>query len=200
MSNVNRRPVISRPDRRVSIQLISASAILLACANADARLPERAAVSGSYAADSAAEAQFAKFLSISTATRTPVLGIYESVYCRDGEEYQLTKWLADFEILSVVVHDDSATAAARVTTVAEQDDHTGAMVATRKIRTEIAHWYMVRAPAGTGIWRVCGDAREGFGMIMTGPNMRWRPRSASRQKAFADVDSIRRARGKAVIR
>ena len=198
MSSVVRHPVSYRPYLFVRLQLVLP--ILLACAHADARLPERTAVNGSQAVDSAAEAQFAKFLSISTATRNQVLGMYDSVYCRDGEEYQLTKWLADCEILSVEVHDDSATAVARVTTVAQQDDHTGNLVATRMIKTETAHWHMVREPADTGLWRVCGDAREGFGMIMTGPNIRWRPRSASRRRAFADVDSIRRARGKAVIR
>jgi hypothetical protein len=180
-----------------TVQLVLGLVGLVASRDASAQHHARRATQG---ADSAAKGQFAKFLDISVATHAPKLGRYASVYCREGEEYQLTRWLADFEVVRVDVRGDSATAVAVVTTVADQSDRTGRWVAARKIRTDTAHWHMVREPAGSGVWRVCGDANEGFSMIMTGPDMIWRPLGASRKRAFADVDSIRRGRGHAVIR
>lgn len=146
------------------------------------------------------DSQLAHFLSLAIATRVPRVGRLDSVYTREEEEYNRVRWLADFKVIGVALRGDSALATAVITTVADQVDRGRGWVATPRIETDTAHWQMARSRDGERRWLVCGDAVEGFGVLMVGREVRWRPATASARTARAAVDSIRRARGLTIVR
>lgn len=144
---------------------------------------------------------FERFLQLSVATNVPRLGDYDSVYtCRDNELDEDVRWIADGRVVSLHVRGDTADLAAVLTTVAHQimDDVGEGYTATIRVREDTGHWWMVRSD-GPG-WKVCGEAKEHFGIMMLGRTIKWRPAGASEEKAHALIDSVRRSRGLPVAR
>lgn len=150
-----------------------------------------------------AEEQFRKFLSLAIVTRAKSDALYDSVFtCRDFQSYQDSRWIADYRVLSVAQRSDTlADVAAVLTTVARLvnpgDDR---YRATMRVAEDTAHWMMLRTPATHQLWMVCGDAREGFSTFIEGRDVSWSPPGASRDRAFALADSVRRARGLSLVR
>ena len=157
------------------------------------------------------DSQFARFLSLALATRMVRAGMFDSVYTREGrvptsgeiedvsgpcpEDYQEARWLADYRVLSVIAVGDSAEATAEITTVAREMENGAERRATLDVRQDTAHWRLVRSDLTEGRWKVCGDAREGFGLFLASPtHVRWSNKGTA-EKARAAIDSIRRARG-----
>jgi hypothetical protein len=147
--------------------------------------------------------QFDRFLSLAVATRALHVGITDSVYT-SGSEPEITegdtamRWIAAARILAVSTRGDTGHAAAVITEVARQAEKHDGYEATYGVRDDTAHWVLVRGVDSTGKWLVNGDADEGFGVFPIGRDIRWV--TGSRAKAIAAVDSIRRARGLAIVR
>jgi hypothetical protein len=151
----------------------------------------------------AAEAQLGRYLNLAVATRAQRVGMFDSVTaCRDDELLREARWLADYRVLSARVNGDSAQGVAVLTTVARQVERDTAYVATLRIAEDTSHWTLIRTagPDGRRAWMVCGDAREGFNVAMVGRSILWQPDGASADRARTTIDSIRRARGKPILR
>jgi hypothetical protein len=146
--------------------------------------------------------QFAKFLSLAVATRTPYVSMVDSVYTSGemgiDERYREMRWVAAYQVLAVRREGKLAKAVAVITSVARQTDTGHGYVARYGIRDDTAHWVLVRSADARGRWVVIGDAAEGFGVFHIGRDVRWL--TGSRATALAAVDSIRRARGLPVVR
>lgn len=165
-------------------------------------------------APASADSQFARFLSLSIATRFPYAGIFDLIgtvkdhspaveggdvsgLCLDPEDYDERRWLADFRVLSVAVDGDSGEASAAITTVARQQIGEY-WISTFAIEEDTAHWKMIRAPETGGQWKVCGGAAEGFELYASERPAQWL--NGSDTTARAAIDSIRRARGLPLVR
>lgn len=148
------------------------------------------------------DSQLARFLRLAVATWTrDENGIYDSVYtCREDEDFEDFRWIADFRILSMSTDGDTAQALTILTTVADQlAEGDGRYRALLRIAEDTAHWRLIRT--ATGPWKVCGDTfREHFNVFMAGRHVRWQPPGASAEKARALIDSIRQSRGLLLIR
>jgi hypothetical protein len=171
---------------------------------------------GSSRGENAGDAQtnFARFLSLAVATRSQVLGMFDSVYARGDpkiggdvdpcpEDYREVRWLADYKIVSVDAKNDSAVGVAVLTTVADQmpspDGADGVYLVTPRLRQDTARFTLIRSPETHGHWAVCGDAQGGFGLLRIGREVRWPP-GWSKEKAFEQIDSVRKARGLPILR
>ena len=163
-----------------------------------------------------ADSQFARFLSASIATRENTRGLFDSVYTNEGrkptpgeiedvsgpcpQEFMEERWLADYRLLSVTTRGDSGRAAAEITTVAREVEDGAEWLATILVSQDTAHWRLIRSDVTQGLWMVCGESMEGFGLFRMPPShLRW-SKNGSAVKARAAVDSIRRARGLALVR
>lgn len=169
------------------------------------------------------ESVFTRFLDLSVATRQPRPGRLDSVYTAGMQfnydsNYAYTRceqstdarWMADYRVLRVVTTGDSAVASVELVTVAHETEHGVVGVdagvyheATLRLKTDTGHWELLRSARETGgVWKVCGDAREGFSLFPAGRvgAVRWLPPGASADKARAAIDSIRKSRGLPIIR
>lgn len=147
--------------------------------------------------------QFARFLWLAVATRAPGPGRVDSVYTHGtdlgiDERYTDMRWVAAYRILSIWTAGDSGRAAAVITTVARQTDKGYGWTARYGIRDDTAHWRLERSADTGGRWKVRGDALDGFRVFRVGRDVKWL--TGSPKKAFAAVDSIRRARGLPLVR
>ena len=157
--------------------------------------------------------QFERFLSTAIATRAQRLKMFDSVYTVSGEspndtvydpcpeDFSDVRWLADYRVIAVNQKGDTAVVTAAITTVARQiaDTVEGRYRVTPEIREDTAQWRMVRVSGPAGLWKICGDASEHFGVIMAGRQLLW-PRGASAATLRATIDSLRQARGLRIIR
>ena len=188
-------------------------ATLLACACSAGSSNERKAAAPTLQAraatlDSAATGQLTRFLTTAVPTKKVSLGMFDSTYtCRDREQYGLMKWIADFKVVAVELMGDTALATTTLTTVANQR-HTGETAtgdswsARIQVREDTARWWLVRDSTAGGKWKVCGDAENGFSVLMAGRerDIAWHPAGASAQVARRVVDSVRQARGLPLVR
>jgi len=156
------------------------------------------------------DAQFSRFLSCSIRTLQPNQTMCDSVYtvgdiheggdvaeCFAGDE-RLYLWVADYRVLSVKTHGDSADATAAITIAARevQDPTEESSTATPLIEEDTAKWSMIKAPITGGKWMVCGPGVVRGELFEPGPGMRtinW-PHGGSRESVKLAIDSIRRAR------
>jgi hypothetical protein len=203
-------------------QTLGRVGLLLACAGwgcsrerADPRLGV-AAETTSVAPKETAESQFARFLSLSIATRETNRAKVDSVYtdgdikvggdvapCLAGDE-AVSRWLADYHVLSVSSRGDTAIASAAITTaVREEAEPDGqSFVATPLIQEDTARWMLVRGADTHGKWMVCGPGASGqgfFALFKVGRTIRW-ANGGSARSAMATIDSIRRARSLPIAR
>ena len=170
----------------------------------DARTAARAA------ANAPPDSQFVRFLSLAISTREIRREMFDAVYTRVGralapgeiediagscpEHWQEARWLADYRVLSVTTRGDSADAIAEITTVAREVADWPRRLAKVDIAVDTAHWLLIRSDVTEGLWKVCGDAEEGFGLFQVAPaQVEW-SNNGSVGRARAAVDSIRTAR------
>ena len=123
------RPVLNTSNRGLASWRTSSFALgatLLACACSAGSSNERKADAPTLQAraamlDSAATGQLTRFLTTAVPTKKVSHGMYDSTYtCRDREQDDLTKWIADFKVVAVELRGDSALARIKLTTVADQ--------------------------------------------------------------------------------
>ena len=161
------------------------------------------AVDRSRRQEAPARSQLDRYLDLAIATRAQRVGMFDSVStCRDEDPLREARWVADYRILSVSVRGDSAQGVAVLTTVARQVERDTSYAATLRIAEDTSHWTMIRTagPDGKLAWMVCGEAREHYNVAMVGRSILWQPADASAERARATIDSIRRARGKPILR
>jgi len=156
--------------------------------------------------------QFASFLELAVATRKDLEGL-DSIYSRGSlEDLGLTerdedmRWLAASRIISVRTSGDSGRAVALITTVARQvpESEEGHYAVRFEIQNDTAQWLIVRSADTGGRWKVYGEGwivghpRDQFSILPVGRDLHWV--TGSRAQALAAVDSIRLARGLAIVR
>jgi hypothetical protein len=186
-------------------QLVVVAAIVTtaACSSGQSdgvQRPESSAsvTSAAPAVEASPDSALKRFLSLAIATRENRANINEVWTCDEQLGYDDTRWIADYLVLTTTTRGDSAFATTTVTTVARQIDMGKGWVATLKTSEDTAHFILLRNKPDQQ-WRVCGDAREGFGVVMVGRDIQWQA-GASPAKAHAVIDSVRQARGLEIIR
>jgi hypothetical protein len=167
-------------------------------------------------AEAEPEAQFSRFLSLSIATRERNLVYTDSVYtdgdiqvagdvapCLAGDE-TVSRWLADFHVLSMRTHGDSAEATAAITSAAREVEEPDAesFVVIPQIQEDTATWKLLNTSGTNDKWMVCGpgsDRKEIFGLSKVGRTIKW-PNGGSQQSVMKTIDSVRRSRGLPIAR
>jgi hypothetical protein len=193
-----------------ALSLLALVALTLDCAGSRRRTKDQDDVAG---ADSA----LTHFLSLSIATRSGHLRILDSVWVTDSVpgSWERGYWLADWRILSTILHADSGQGTVAITTsVFEGEDEAATsrdmgLVGTIGVREDTAVWRLVRAPGSSNGWKVLGDgewlrrSRDSmYGVVHLDvvPIQLWRPAGATSETARRAVDSLRQARGLRVVR
>jgi hypothetical protein len=150
------------------------------------------------------ESTLSYFLSVTVPTRQPNTVMLDSIYgCSDTENLDHVLWLADWHMDSSTALGDSMLVYFRATSVARLRAANGGYRAVMGIE-EIP--IVARLDRVGQRWTVCVNFRDwrhpadDFFIGGPFPNIRWQPAGANIQQVFAAIDSIRRARGLAIIR
>jgi hypothetical protein len=192
--------MIRSPGRIVIVAAIVTAAACSTGRSDGAQTPDSAApaAAGTSAVEATPDSALKRFLSLAIATRGNRSSINEVWTCDEQLGYDDARWIADYLVLTTTTRGDSAFGTATLTTVASQVDKGKGWVASLKTTEDTAHFVLLRDKAN-GKWRVCGDASEGFGVVMVGRDIQWQG-GASPAKAHAVIDSIRQARGLEIVR
>lgn len=184
-----------RMSRAFSLPIAALSTVVVCSASPKADTPVAKT-------NTAADSQLGRFLNVAIASRRQQKGMWDSVYTcvgPDREDWQRVRWIADYRIKSTTPERDSIKGEVALTYVAEQSDEGFAGWMGRVgVREVVGHFTLVR-DSTDGAWKVCGETDQKYGVRMMSRVTPWAP-GGSAERARALVDSVRQARGLAIVR